>query len=238
MRLFQRGCLLLLLSATLACQHRSLSQDLLPGKYIIRANETVRIQGRSVQVTNKGCGRKWISNNNQPAFESAYCDIVIKSDDSTINTSGDNDPYYIDDLEIMVDRMNPWGAMEDSVPAGAIRIAVQQSPAFALLQKFGWQPTAHLQSTQVEIPVAQTGQPWTNYVEACRKSGYSLEKLAGEQVKLLTVLLKEKGKRSGKYLEATILCHDNVALTGWLSTPAIESGVLPLNADRQLLANW
>jgi hypothetical protein len=77
-------------------------------------------------ITNNGCGRKWIVEGDHPAFERAYCDIAINRGDKTIRAGNDSNPVYIGDVEIDIERMNPWGREEDSVPPGGCRLWVRR----------------------------------------------------------------------------------------------------------------
>ncbi len=91
-------------------------------KLIIASKETVKVKELDLSITNNGCGRKWLSEGDKPAYERAYCDLLIKLKDSTIYAGGDFKPVYIGNIEITVDRMNPWGVTEDSVPPGGCRV--------------------------------------------------------------------------------------------------------------------
>jgi hypothetical protein len=93
-------------------------------RYVVASKETVKISALDLSITNNGCGRKWISEGDQPSFERAYCDVVIKRGNKTVNAGSDRDTVYIGDVSIKIERMNPWGAVEDSIPPGGCRIWV------------------------------------------------------------------------------------------------------------------
>ena len=95
-------------------------------KLVIKNKETVRIAEIELQITNNGCGRKWVSEGDQPSFEKPYCDIVIKRRDSVIHAGSGFDPVYIGNISITIDRMNPWGREEDSIPPCGCRLWVRR----------------------------------------------------------------------------------------------------------------
>lgn len=88
--------------------------------------ETVVIKEVDISVTNNGCGRKWISAEGQPSYEKAYCDLVIKNGDSTIHAGADYKPVYFGNIEIKLEKMNPWGKEENGIPPGGCRIWVRK----------------------------------------------------------------------------------------------------------------
>jgi hypothetical protein len=88
-------------------------------RLVIASKETVRINELDMSITNGGCGRKWINGGERP-----YCDLVIKTKDSTWHFGDSFDPLYIKNLKLKIDKMNPWGRAEDSVPPGGCRIIV------------------------------------------------------------------------------------------------------------------
>jgi hypothetical protein len=93
-------------------------------RLIIASKETVRIKELGMSITNGGCGRKWISEDGKPAYERPYCDLLVKIKDSTWRFGDSFEPLYIKNLKLVVDKMNPWGNAEDSVPPGGCRIIV------------------------------------------------------------------------------------------------------------------
>lgn len=93
-------------------------------KFIISSNQTVRIEELSLSVTNNGCGREWTSEEGKPAYERAYCDLTVKMEDSVFHFGDSFAPLYIKNLKLAIDKMNPWGREEDSIPAGGCRIIV------------------------------------------------------------------------------------------------------------------
>jgi len=94
-------------------------------KFILKNKETIRIKEVDLTITNNGCGRKWLSEKDRPLYEAPYCDLVIKKGDSTITGGADYKPIFIGNLEISLERINPWGATEDSIPPGGCRVWVK-----------------------------------------------------------------------------------------------------------------
>ncbi len=105
---------------TAACS--SQTKEFTDKKLIIANKETVKIKELDLSITNNGCGRKWIVEDGKPAYERAYCDLLIEHKDSIIYTGGDFQPVQIGNIEITLDKMNPWGREEDSVPPGGCRV--------------------------------------------------------------------------------------------------------------------
>jgi hypothetical protein len=100
----------------------STSQKIFTDKKLVIANkETVKIKELNLSITNNGCGRQWESGSERP-----YCDLLIKSKDSTIHFGRDFSPITIGDIQITIDKMNPWGRQEDSVPPGGCRLWVRK----------------------------------------------------------------------------------------------------------------
>lgn len=95
-------------------------------KLVIASKQTAEVKELDLSITNNGCGRKWISEGDKPSFEQPYCDLVIKRKDSTIYAGGDFKPVYIGNIEITLDRINPWGVVEDSVPPGGCRVWIRK----------------------------------------------------------------------------------------------------------------
>lgn len=93
-------------------------------KLIITSKQTISIKELGMSITNGGCGRKWISEDGKPAYERAYCDLTLKMKDSTYHFGDSFSPFYIKNLKLVVDKMNPWGREEDSIPAGGCRIII------------------------------------------------------------------------------------------------------------------
>jgi hypothetical protein len=89
----------------------------------------VNINELNMSITNGGCGRKWIMEKGKEGediegYERAYCDVMVKTKDSTWRFGSSFKPLYIKNLKLVIDRMNPWGSWEDSVPPGGCRIIV------------------------------------------------------------------------------------------------------------------
>jgi hypothetical protein len=94
-------------------------------KLIIPAKKTVRIAEVDLSITNEGCGRSWHAEKGQPGYEKPYCDLLIKRGDKTLKAGADFKPVYMGNLEIKVEKMNPWGREEDSIPPGGCRVWVK-----------------------------------------------------------------------------------------------------------------
>lgn len=97
-------------------------------RLVIAAKETVTIPELNLSITNGGCGRAWTSENGQPAYEKVFCDISVKTKDSTYHFSRSGNELYIRNIKLQIDRMNPWGREEDSLPPGGCRILVTKMP--------------------------------------------------------------------------------------------------------------
>lgn len=111
---------------TVQCSNNSI-KEFSNKKIIIGSKETVKVKELDLIITNNGCGRKWIMNEkNKGGSEVPYCELVIKYKDSTILAGNNFDAIQIGDAEITIDRMNPWGVLEDSVPPGACRLWVKK----------------------------------------------------------------------------------------------------------------
>ncbi len=90
-------------------------------RLVIASKETARINELNMTISNGGCGRQWMANN---GGERPYCDLVVKIKDSTWHFGDSFEPLYINNLKLVIDKMNPWGREEDSVPPGGCRIIV------------------------------------------------------------------------------------------------------------------
>ncbi len=88
-------------------------------KLVIASKETAKIRELDLSITNNGCGRMWESGGERP-----YCDLVIKHNDSTIHAGSDFKPIRIGNIEITVDKMNPWSRKEDSIPPGGCLVTI------------------------------------------------------------------------------------------------------------------
>ena len=95
-------------------------------KIVIGNNETVKVPELNLSITNNGCGRKWVSDDGKPMYEKPFCGIVAKQKDSTITGGGDFKPIYVGNVEITIEKMNPWGVVEDSVPPGGCRVLIRK----------------------------------------------------------------------------------------------------------------
>ncbi len=90
-------------------------------KLVIASKQTEKIKELDLSITNNGCGRQWES-----GVEKPYCELIIKRKDSTIHAGRDFKTVYISNIEITIDRMNPSGREEDSVPPGGCRVWVRK----------------------------------------------------------------------------------------------------------------
>jgi hypothetical protein len=107
------------LAVTTACMYPP--KKFTEKRLVIASKETVRINELDMSITNGGCGRKWMADN---GGERPYCDLVVKTKDSTWHFGDSFDPLYIKNLKLVIDKMNPWSREEDSVPPGGCRIIV------------------------------------------------------------------------------------------------------------------
>ncbi len=95
-------------------------------KLVIASKETVKVNELNLSITNNGCGREWFSEKGKPAYEKAFCDLIIKWKDSTIHAGDSYKSVYFGNIEVKLDKMNPWGREEDSVPPGGCRVWVRK----------------------------------------------------------------------------------------------------------------
>lgn len=91
---------------------------------VIAKKQTVEVEEFDLYITNNGCGSRWRTESDPPA-EIPYCNIEIRYKDSTVYIDGFK-PLYIDDIEIAIDRMNPWNRVEDSIPPGGCRLWIKK----------------------------------------------------------------------------------------------------------------
>lgn len=92
------------------------------------ANQLISIAELGLTIKNQSCGRQWISTNGEPAYERAFCDITVKTKDSTYHFNTALDRFFIKNIQFDIEKINPWGKEEDSVPAGGCRIKVLKLP--------------------------------------------------------------------------------------------------------------
>lgn len=107
----------------LAGCNSQLQKEFTERKLVIDSKQTVTVKELSLSITNNGCGREWVAGAERP-----YCELVIRHKDSIIHAGGDFKPIYIANIEIKIDKMNPWGREEDSVPPGGCRLLVRKLP--------------------------------------------------------------------------------------------------------------
>lgn len=103
----------------IGCTHQP--KEFSDQKLVIASNETVKIRELDLSITNNGCGRQWESGEEKP-----YCELVIQRKDATVRAGTNFKPVYIGNIEITIDKMNPWRREEDSVPAGGCRVWVRK----------------------------------------------------------------------------------------------------------------
>ena len=90
-------------------------------RLVIASKESASIKELGMTITNGGCGRKWMTDN---GGEKPYCDLTVNTKDSIYHFGDSFEPLYIKNIKLVVDKMNPWGREEDSVPAGGCRVIV------------------------------------------------------------------------------------------------------------------
>ena len=92
-------------------------------RLVVGSKQTVQVEGLNISITNNGCGREWTNKSERP-----YCDIQVKTKDSTYTFGHTNSHLYIKNIELVIDKMNPWGREEDNIPPGGCRIIVKKLP--------------------------------------------------------------------------------------------------------------
>ncbi|MCX6320151.1 MAG: hypothetical protein NTW29_22920 [Bacteroidetes bacterium] len=113
--------LLFMLTGLLACV--SHPEPFTTRQYIIAPRQTIQISQLQLSITNKGCGRQWEGDAEKP-----FCGLEIKHKDSTYHAGQNFKPVYAGTIKIEIDKMNPWGVTEDSIPPGGCRIIVTKLP--------------------------------------------------------------------------------------------------------------
>lgn len=114
--------LFLCLSVVFSCADR---QSFKEGKFIIPPRQTIQVSSIGLTITNQGCGRKWINEGNKPGYEKPYCDLVISKGEKTIMAGSDFQPVYLGNIQVQVEKINPWNTIEDSIPPGGCRVLVK-----------------------------------------------------------------------------------------------------------------
>src|SRR5688500_15811878 len=94
-------------------------------RFIIRKNQTVRVNQLDLSITNRGCGRQWIDKAAGQGYERPYCDIEVRRGDKVSSAGEDFEPVYIGNLMVQVEKMNPWERLEDSIPPGGCKVLVK-----------------------------------------------------------------------------------------------------------------
>ena len=95
---------------------------------IVEAKQTVPVSELGISIHNEGCGREWVSEEGKPAMERAFCEVTVKTTDSVYHFSNTNKPLFIKNIRLDLEKMNPWGRVEDSIPPGGCRIRVTKLP--------------------------------------------------------------------------------------------------------------
>jgi hypothetical protein len=95
-------------------------------KLVIANKQTVKVKELGLSITNYGCARKWESVDGKNGTEKPYCELEIQYKDTIINAGSDFKPIFIGDAVIQMDKINPWGKEEDSIPPGGCRLWVKK----------------------------------------------------------------------------------------------------------------
>ncbi|MCA9781319.1 MAG: DUF4830 domain-containing protein [Candidatus Eremiobacteraeota bacterium] len=107
----------------------------------------------------------------------------------------------------------------------------QDDPCKALLDKWGWKVEAETGSGPLEIPKKLTGLPFYHYQAASREAGLDLSPFGGQEAKLRTFLLTERGAEYGAKIFAHIAVKDGRVIGAWLSTDApVAPGIASLKS--------
>jgi hypothetical protein len=102
------------------------TKDFTERKLVIANKQTVKVKELGLSITNYGCARQWESADGKTGTEKPYCELEIQYKDSIINAGSDFKPIYIGDAVIQMDKINPWGKEEDSIPPGGCRLWVKK----------------------------------------------------------------------------------------------------------------
>jgi len=119
-------CFVIITTFLLANSCKNSATNFADRKLIIASKETVMVKELGLTLTNYGCGRQWQSEDGKNGIEKPYCNLEIKYKDSIINAGKDFNPIFIGDAEIKLDKINPWGVEEDSIPPGGCRILIKK----------------------------------------------------------------------------------------------------------------
>lgn len=93
---------------------------------VVKKGETVKIKELGLKITNKGCGREWVSNDGGESSERPVCELTYVLGDSTKHAGNSFKPVYFGNIEISIEKMNVWSKEEDGVPAGACRLLIKK----------------------------------------------------------------------------------------------------------------
>src|SRR5436190_8291061 len=117
MKIFMPAVILLLLTGACMNPPKRFTEK----RLVIASKGSARIEELNMTISNAGCGRKWMINN---GGEKPFCDLMVKMNDSTYRFGDSFEPLYICNYKLVIDKMNPWGGWEDSVPPGGCRIII------------------------------------------------------------------------------------------------------------------
>jgi len=109
------------------CSSRA-QQDFSEKRLVIPAKQTVSVKELDLTITNNGCGRQWVVDKDKEGYERPYCELLIRYKDSALQAGDDFKPVFIGPIQITLDRINPWGREEDSIPPGGCRVRVRRIP--------------------------------------------------------------------------------------------------------------
>lgn len=91
---------------------------------VIGKNETVSIPQLRLSITNKGCGRRRMGD----GIENLFCELEVKDKEQIYRFGDSFAPFYIGNIELRIDSINPGSAAGDSLPPGGCRVIVKRLP--------------------------------------------------------------------------------------------------------------
>jgi hypothetical protein len=86
-------------------------------RLVIARKQTVRIEELGMSITNWGCKLRDL-------FGKVYCDLIVKTKDSTWHFGQSFSPLYINNLKLVIDQTNIPESKQDSIPPGSCRIII------------------------------------------------------------------------------------------------------------------
>src|SRR5689334_3406589 len=93
--------------------------------YFLNHDDSIYVNDLNVSIVNKGCGRQWRSGKGGPPFETVWCLIQVRHKNEPVQVLNSEGKIYSGEAEITVEKVNPGGAIEDSIPPGGCRIRVK-----------------------------------------------------------------------------------------------------------------